>query len=115
MKATDLRIGNLFLVERNDGDFYETITANDIVELDADPIDDYYQPIPLTEEWLLKFGAVKNIYDAKRFDLYGYDLYYLEKDFPIFEGASSKFGVKIKYVHELQNLFYGLKKELKIK
>ena len=53
MKARELRIGNLVM----DGQEIEQVNARMIdmlVKIEAD-----FDPIPLTEEWLLKFGFNK--------------------------------------------------------
>ena len=60
MKAQELRIGNYYLQDCLGGDISQ-ITAEDILELYDYPLEDYFKPIPLTEEWLLKFGFEKNI------------------------------------------------------
>jgi hypothetical protein len=68
------------------------------------------KPIPLTEEWLLKFGFEK--YD----DMI---LYWELDDVTIWEekGKYQFFSDKnIKYVHQLQNLYFALtEKELELK
>lgn len=113
MKASELRIGNWFkedILEQT----YAQITAEDILCLDCDPLDDFYKPIPLTEEWLLKFGLEFSI-----------DTWYL-KGFAIWEAecgdekGNEYIGFfyelrevvmmdrEIKYVHELQNLYFAL-------
>ena len=63
--ARDLRIGNYVnyriqddLDERKDWLECSVIDANDLVILESG-IDCDYQPIPLTEEWLLRFGFEK--------------------------------------------------------
>jgi len=66
-------------------------------------------PIPLTEEWLLKFGFKRtNKYD---FELIKNDFhFYTSSDF--FNGNGficfNEFDIKIKYIHELQNLYFAL-------
>ena len=92
------------------------------------PISDY-KPIPLTEEWLLKFGFIleKDLVwlreDEKEYQVYRKNIsiidikgsYYLwigieEDDWYSFEWT------KIEYVHQLQNLFFALTNtELEIK
>ena len=79
---------------------------------------DYAKPIPLTEEWLLKFGFdeitpkyyVLNIDENNSFTYYytfSGGFWHFE-----FEGIS----IKIKYVHQLQNLYFALTgEELTIK
>jgi hypothetical protein len=70
----------------------------------------YVKPIPLTEEWLLKFGFVK-IYNC---------IYEIEMDGHViefdlrFRKMSVYFGdilLQLKYVHELQNLYFALTSE----
>ena len=108
MKANELRIGNYIL---NDGV---------VVKADGRTIFDIwsgtskkYEPIHITEEWLIKFGFE---YDP---DYEGYELadgLYFECDKT---SGVTKFYIKgfehIKHVHQLQNLhFIGYGKELAI-
>jgi hypothetical protein len=104
IKANELRIGNWF-------DFngrpmqVRPITINDIF------YGKIYEPLPLTEEWLIKFGFEKT------------PLHYFKKDgiilsvedfyYECFLGSNS---VIIKYVHQLQNLYFALTgEELEVK
>jgi len=60
MKATELRIGNYIKLMLNHED-YETlqVTSDELVMVDKKQAD--YEPLPLTEDWLLKHGfSVKN-------------------------------------------------------
>ncbi|AGO47465.1 hypothetical protein Phi19:3_gp061 [Cellulophaga phage phi19:3] len=75
---------------------------------------DYLQPIPLTEEWLLKFGFVKNDWtDGGTIIYYGWQngAVLLETDsnssFFILDGKHEEFN-NIKHVHQLQNLYFAL-------
>ena len=68
---------------------------------------DNLTPIPLTEEWLLKFGFVKNLtgfYEKGRLTYrpdYGWQI--------LSQWVKDWVGVApILYVHQLQNLFYSL-------
>jgi hypothetical protein len=116
MKASELRIGNWFNEDMTTGS-YSQITAEQILDLYDDPLDDFYQPIPLTEEWLLKFGLE-----------FVTDTWYL-KGFAIWETecgdekGNTEIGYfyelrevgmmdrHIKYVHELQNVYFALTRE----
>jgi hypothetical protein len=114
IKAEELRIGNFFYPDV-DGDAYAKITAKDILELYSDPIDDYYKALPLTEEWLIKFGFKKN---SDNGDLKGNDCYYTHKNFKRCISLPNFIydGIKIKYVHQLQNLYFALTgEELEVK
>jgi hypothetical protein len=79
------------------------------------------QPIPLTEEWLLKFGFKKQL-----------DKSFAKNDFSIFLDKRFKtnlflqenqedfkwfsYELKVEYIHQLQNLYFALTcEELKIK
>lgn len=130
MKASELRIGNLLefkngiqqdriikvgrrffssaAIERDDGDF------------DITP---YYKPIPITEEWLLKFGFDKT-HDKQWSERLPTELDFLfskddchiakAKDIDGFAICNyDYYGIDIDYVHQLQNLYFALKgKEL---
>lgn len=106
MKATELRIGNLVnyfiqddLDERIEWWEESIIDANDLVLIESG-IYESYEPIPITEQWLLDFGFrrfgsdfVKKaiiIHTRKRG-------YVLRKSVPILD-----------YVHKLQNLYFAL-------
>jgi hypothetical protein len=128
MEAKDLRIGNW--VERfvkNEG-FYEIKVESDIIRsveyhndygYDDDEI--YYNPIPLTEEWLLKFGFEKVVFNS---DVEGHGVEYRksilhQNDYIIvFEDMSvgtqtfKDFAHVVyplkQHVHQLQNLYFAL-------
>jgi hypothetical protein len=117
MKASELRIGNYF---------YDTLGKVNRIDLEAityivkEP-HNQVKPIPLTEEWLLKFGFSKRdvlssvLYDMKnpRFSIYlnppidksnKWNILGIEKN------------INIQYVHQLQNLYFALTgEELTIK
>jgi len=125
MKASELRIGNLIKGIYHDYDDgideeIENETLCKVVTLDASGSGDYtiyvysdedienfsdFEPIPLTEEWLLKFGFIKH-------GKYGY--FYLD-NFIIDKNKLGKFfmcdidiHVEIETVHHLQNLYFAL-------
>ncbi len=98
MKAQELRIGNY-------------LKKDVVVKIDARRIFDIweetkeYQPILLTEEWLLRFGFVSNPYQDR----------YENKSIHV--QCNKTRGVTelwienmphIKYVHQLQNLYFAL-------
>jgi hypothetical protein len=56
MKASELRLGN-WVEQPNDGVTRVTAVLNDLqIKTETGYVDKYCRPIPLTEEWLLKFG-----------------------------------------------------------
>jgi len=117
MKASELRIGNLVnykIVDKLD-ERKKWFEPCEIDAVDLQVIDSDYQPIPLTEEWLLKFGFKYSL----RLD----DFMFKDKN-DIFEIQSYKKGFlnlvlwhdneilqELKYVHQLQNLYFALTNE----
>lgn len=71
----------------------------------------HLKPIPLTEEWLVKFGFYETPnsefvkYWTKN-DVVLYNEYYHEKPFFVLSGRSIRHGLQ--YVHQLQNLYFAL-------
>ena len=105
MKANELRIGNFY---DNNG-FVSVVSPNTIEEVwNAER--SWVKPIPLTEEWLLKFGFV--IHED------GYItcpngrqwILHLDNEFE-FEALN----IIVIYVHQLQNLYFALTGEELIK
>lgn len=138
MKEQDLRIGNFIEYHsfEGDGGFYEieqickdsegfkgyyivfrngsfkvSIEENELIQ------DRMIQPIPLTEEWLLKFGFEK---DGTMSGCYNYEFEnirilksFINKDSdysvcPIGVSPSTLSIAKLKHVHQLQNLYHAL-------
>ena len=86
------------------------ITNTDFVDM---PFLRKIEPIPLTEEWLLKFGFEKNKNSDLYFRLNNYE-YFIENGI-IDNGYSRMNEISVKYVHQLQNLYFALTgKELEI-
>jgi hypothetical protein len=105
MEAKELRVGNLvkyeYSVYLHGGKITE---VGNIIQGETD----YYQPIPLTEEWLFKFRFKEIIVDswysklAKNKDTINISksgLVAINDDKPI---------RAIEYVHQLQNLYFAL-------
>ena len=103
--ASHLRIGNYY--DSSDGLTF-SITPHDINELFNDPSDDYYNPITLTEEWLLKFGFEMDkggIFWIN--NKWGFHGYLTPDNIFCIIGYSEKH-LNIKYVHQLQNIYFAL-------
>jgi hypothetical protein len=133
MKSTELRLGNLI----DDSGIPSIINNFDewgisVYDANGDLTSEIYRqcglfkPIPLTEEWLIKFG-----FESWGKDEYGYVNYVLHN---VIDGTSNfVIGLsddnpipmidnnlccwsEFKYVHTLQNLYFALTgEELKIK
>jgi hypothetical protein len=128
MEAKELRIGNY--VEHNNkwcyrsDDFFQDqdkhifqFTDRDFYALgECTLFLENITPIPLTEEWLLRFGFIDGEileFDDLLFDV-GNSMRYNFEDSTI--GMGYYGNIKIKYVHQLQNLYFALTgKELEIK
>jgi hypothetical protein len=119
MKANELRLGNLVL---NGGSNIKDITPQTISDFDNKLI--VLNPIPLTEEWLLKFGFEKDdVFDKFFTYLPIHNLCMDKLSFRVNEGFICYESIKyrtllkhIQYVHQLQNFYFALtNQELEIK
>jgi hypothetical protein len=123
MKASELRIGNLIKgkspekkvyeepVELNE--YYFLLFLNNMMDV---------EPIPLTEEWLLKFGfkhqnkydLESNLYSKKLKSGYFFTIYSKKEtlDFKTkfigWKVLNIGFDLKIDFVNQLQNLHFAL-------
>lgn len=106
IKASELRIGNYY---NHNGEIRQ-VTPNTILEV-WESEREWCKPIPLTEEWLLKFGFE---IQGKRISKDWFFLWY-DNDKIVFALAEMKEAVGayliIKYVHQLQNLYFVLTNE----
>jgi hypothetical protein len=112
IKANELRIGNLIILPNGD---IGKISYHEIRLMVVAIEKPDYQPIPLTEEWLLKFGgkplengywiSVTNLKAELHFELF-------KNTDEIVTTIKSQFCDlildRIKYVHQLQNLYFCL-------
>lgn len=118
IKANELRVGNWLLTDedemlqvneiKQDFNGYEyTITFITSDDMYHDSIISECNPIPLTEEILLKCGFV-------RLDSVAYVMPHIDRfifDMPIFEDGLFRYGVNhisIKSLHQIQNLYFAL-------
>jgi hypothetical protein len=111
MKVSELRIGNKFYLPNGN---IGTISYHEIRLLVVALEKPNYQPIPLTEEWLLNFGFNRHHAD------YGNGIIYIKN---VIDNTEFEWGVYpnelgsgiqiqnrklLKYVHQLQNLYFAL-------
>lgn len=127
MKSEELRIGN-FVFYPSDTNLLSKVTCLGNTSIEVENIDyeqelspyhqnceDIIQPIPLTEEWLLKFGFEETWNDGKfrkeytirkpHFYLFHYKNG--KNESCKWEGLDMDTSA-IKYVHQLQNLHFAL-------
>lgn len=111
MKANELRIGNLVMYDNYNVSVIHGLTDSEYgygVSIHygnccVGCVEDLIYPIPLTEEWLLKLGFEKinstwcSIGNQFRINI----------DLNI-EFHLNWLGIKVQYVHQLQNLYFAL-------
>ncbi len=117
MKANELRIGNLVYVSDNQTNLiFQEITPINIHNLmhltgwDKSPVDIEFEPIPLTKEFLLKFGFIyRGIYYHFPYnDIFKLEQHKLNNAYWLRHSSESLDCVRINYVHQLQNLYFAL-------
>ena len=114
MKANELRVANLLCVHWKDD---PVIVTGDIIH-EVENFEHEYEPIPLTEEWLVKFGLLNE--NKVKIGNSGCFLTLNNHPKGIKPYLSGAFGMvildSIQYVHQLQNLYFALTgEELTIK
>jgi len=95
-----------------------SVVVESIKENYSEPTINSMNPIPLTEEWLIKFGfgyarITDRLYTIKKTD--GFYGFYINKETMSYctfdyEGTIDDI-IKIEYVHQLQNLYFALTKQ----
>ena len=121
MKAKDFRIGNLVyyhiedpMDERKEWDEISPIDYDDLRCFETYKDNSEYRPIPLTEEWLLKFGFEEDNYTyikgvhQKIFS--GIMKFEFNESLKNWEFSIGRYNdlTRVEYVHQLQNLYYAL-------
>jgi hypothetical protein len=113
INANELRIGNLVEYKITDK-FDERKEWWEVSKIDADDIhwlskvdtnDDDFRAIPLTEEWLLKCGFVENCYQDR------FENKFIHVQCNKIRGKTELWIENIphiKYLHQLQNLYFAL-------
>ena len=118
MEIKELRIGNIIKFSE-DGTIFEvgSIETNGFTvqnEYETTWIEtECFEPIPLTEEWLLKLGfELKTNNSPQTFQKIGQYNFKVKKWKSNLSGVDlsgcNNLGRKIKYVHQLQNLYFAL-------
>ena len=113
MKANELRIGNWVELNQTGETTYTTIQPS---SFSVKP-EIYFKPIPLTEDWLEKFGFELG---KVKVGLPAFKHPDLEMTLVFYDGSFGIAGAKkqppLDYVHQLQNLYFALTgEELTIK
>jgi hypothetical protein len=95
IKSQELRIGNRVLLNNK----YLIIRSKDF----NNNIFDNINPVKLTEEILLKCGFLPCSIRDNHYTIKGHHIWLLEDRF-----YCDKNGVQLKYLHQLQNLYFAL-------
>lgn len=121
MESNELRIGNLVEYDNRifeiDSVAKEFPTLNTI-EFGIGVVDwNNIKPTPLTEEWLYKFGFIKEGFIDGTYNFFHENMYGNNCLLPTGDGFELLIGnTEIFYVHQLQNLCFALTgKELELK
>lgn len=116
MKATELRIGN-YIDYTTEREIVTMQTTYEYIRLIHNG-DKNFKPIPLTEEWLLKFGFEidkdpETVFYEIRFDKTANYKFYLSRKigFGIFYYENNFSITQINSVHSLQNLYFAITNE----
>ena len=128
IQAEELRLGNLIInpiqgIIKVDTTIMSRVNnLNSLIKQGLLTKEDMFQPIPLTEDILLKIGFVFNdVYKSHSIELNDYlnELEYYNSDIYEIKFYDSDFTkvyidykvVGCKYLHELQNIFYVMEKQ----
>ena len=107
MEAKELRIENYVIGYDNKVFTWELIDFDTLYN-DVD-VSEMCKPVPLTEEWLYKFGFSFDKYGEYRKGRYTLDCEYTDKGVYNFViDNTTCIEVDVKYVHQLQNLYFSL-------
>jgi len=110
MEAKELMLNNWIQFEHNG-----SIKQRQVAELSLEE-SNKFKPIPLTEEWLLKFGFESDWSGWSHKDVYFELGVSGDKYINMVNGGEYNHGVPFEHVHQLQNLFFALTgEELTIK
>jgi len=111
MKANELRIGN-YLTDTKNILIVKSLTKEnvycDIYKFKETPLSKI-ETIPLTEDWLLKFGFtwdLKKVYLCR--NEIAYRIRYVRNSLILIQGKQCITIPNLKHVHQLQNLYFTL-------
>lgn len=106
MKASELRIGNIVSAPEVG---HVPLMSEDIMDFQYGQKE--FEPIPLTEEWLKRFGFAEvsedGLWQADDEELFQIQSEYLNEQWGhIWDAAFTN--APLEYVHQLQNLYFSL-------
>jgi hypothetical protein len=104
LDSHEIRLGNSYKIELGDGTYkIGLINLEDIENLLDDEIDDFYQALEISEEWLIKVGFKPN-------GKFGNSQEYFYNKFSIwkYDNEFAYGQLELKYAHQLENLYFAL-------
>lgn len=115
LDSHEIRLGNTYKIELGDGTYKsDLINLADLENLLDDDLDDFYQAMEISEEWLIRLGFIrhhsdysngiiyiKNVPDNTKFE---WGVYPNE----LGSGIQIKNRILLHYVHQLENLYFAL-------
>ena len=107
LQARELRIGNWVEFIQPKKGMYTTVESSTF----SINIEKSFKPIPLTEEWLERFGIERDSYDRRKFHFLGVQIYIFPDGRIVFNPESGSIYLELDYVHTLQNLYFLFKNE----
>lgn len=107
IQSNELRIGNIFLEKFSQTEIKVLEISAEKIIFEGDFDNNWQaQPIPLTEEWLLKFGFNWKNHGLRKGNLV---IRLCGNVWSIFlSNETNPFDIEIKSVHQLQNLYFAL-------
>lgn len=119
MKSTELRLGNFIQNKVNkEIEVVTRVGTTNLVSTDRNDggPDYYWEGIPITEEWLFKFGFHQLYFVDLKTDSYRKDSIFLNKvggDHSIYQLSigNTMFQVFPKHIHRLQNIYHAIEEK----
>jgi hypothetical protein len=112
IQANELRIGNLVDWNGENGIISQLLEREVVFKCGESDLYETINPIPLTEEWLLNFGFKVNRETKEGNNIWRYNWteghFEIEQIYSFFLNDNNGYDTEIKYVHQLQNLFFAL-------
>ena len=103
MDIKNLRVGNWVEIIQPNKDVYTTIQPSCFTV----EIEKFYKPIPLTEEWLLKFGFRTE--ESSCFELDDININTSRELMWVYTKCKNNIEIEMpEFVHQLQNLYFAL-------
>ncbi len=111
IKANELRIGNILNYNTSKEEVLPIVVDWEIIQSYSQneiEFTSYFKPLELTPKWLKKFGFIQNNNAWSKNGLSLFDYNFSQGELNLILNASSCPAPDVKYVHQLQNLYFAL-------